>query len=70
MTGQRARNAIARIIGQIDPAGVRERRRRTQNDRYVGVSVAEDAMVSGVLPCRNNPPSADAVRLAEERCWL
>jgi len=52
LTGQRARNAIARIIGQIDPAGVRERRRRAQNDRYVGVSAAEDAMVSlfGSLP--------------------
>jgi len=46
LTGQRARNAIGRIIGRIDPAGVRERRRRAMNDRYVGVSAAEDAMVS------------------------
>lgn len=52
LTGQRARNAIGRIIGRIDPAGVRERRRRAMNDRYVGVSAAEDAMVSlfGSLP--------------------
>jgi len=52
LTGQRARNAIAAIIGRIDPAGVRERRRRAANDRYVGVSAAEDAMVHlfGSLP--------------------
>ncbi len=52
LTGQRARNAIAGIIGKIDPAGVRERRRRAANDRYVGVSAAEDAMVHlfGSLP--------------------
>jgi len=52
LTGQRARNAIAAIIGKIDPAGVRERRRRAHNDRYVGVSAAEDAMVHlfGSLP--------------------
>ena len=52
LIGQRARNAIARIIGRIDPAGVRERRRRAMNERYVGVSAAEDAMVSlfGSLP--------------------
>ncbi|MEO9222630.1 MAG: DUF222 domain-containing protein, partial [Mycobacteriaceae bacterium] len=52
LTGQRARNAIAAIIGRLDPAGVRERRRRAATERYVGISGAEDAMVSlfGSLP--------------------
>ncbi len=55
MTGRRARNAIDRIINQIDPAGVRERRRRATNDRYVGVSVGEDAMITlfGSLPAEH-----------------
>ncbi|MDQ2722119.1 MAG: 13E12 repeat family protein [Actinomycetota bacterium] len=52
LTGQRARNAIAAIIGRIDPAGVRERRRRSATERFVGVSAVEDAMVHlfGSLP--------------------
>ena len=52
LTGQRARNAIAAIIGRLDPAGVRERRRRAATERYVGISAAEDAMVHlfGSLP--------------------
>ncbi|MEO9221250.1 MAG: DUF222 domain-containing protein [Mycobacteriaceae bacterium] len=52
LTGQRARNAIGAIIGRLDPAGVRERRRRAATERFVGVSTAEDAMVSlfGSLP--------------------
>ena len=55
LTGRRARNAIDRIINQIDPAGVRERRRRATNDRYVGVSAGEDAMITlfGSLPAEH-----------------
>jgi len=55
MTGRRARNAIDAIINRVDPAGVRERRRRARNDRYVGVSAAEDAMTTlfGSLPAEH-----------------
>jgi len=55
MTGRRARNAIDAIINRVDPAGVRERRRRARNNRYVGVSAAEDAMTTlfGSLPAEH-----------------
>jgi len=62
LTGRRARNAIDRIINQIDPAGVRERRRRATNDRYVGVSAGEDAMITlfGSLPAEHGRKSTPA----------
>jgi len=52
LTGRRPSNAITRIVGQVDPAGVRERRRRALKERHIGVSPAEDAMVAlfGSLP--------------------
>ncbi len=55
LTGRRLRNVCTRIVGAMDPAGVRERRRQARHERHVGVSSAEDAMVTlfGSLPAED-----------------
>ncbi len=71
LTGRRLTNAITRIVGTLDPAGVRERRRRAKSDRYVGVSAAEDAMVNlfGSLPAQDGRKRDTRLReLAQSRC--
>jgi len=64
LTGRRLTNAINRIVGKVDPTGVRERRRRAEGDRYVGVSRAEDAMVSlfGALPAADGRKFDNRIR--------
>ncbi len=55
LTGRRLTNVCARIIGGLDPAGVRERRRQAHRDRHIGMSPAEDAMITlfGSLPAED-----------------
>ena len=48
-------NAVNRVVGQVDPEGVRERRRLARVERHVGFSAAEDAMVAlwGRMPAED-----------------
>ncbi|MCW4353221.1 HNH endonuclease [Hoyosella sp. YIM 151337] len=45
-SGRRLRDMVDRVIVARDPEGLRVRRERAQQDRYVQVSAAEDGMVS------------------------
>lgn len=55
LTGRRLTNAVNRVVGQVDPEGVRERRRLARVERHVGFSAAEDAMVAlwGRMPAED-----------------
>lgn len=46
LTGKRLTNAVARVVNKIDPDGVRERRVRRAEERYIGVRKSEDGMAS------------------------
>ena len=70
LTGRRLRNVCTRIVGAMDPAGVRERRRQARHERHVGVSSAEDAMVTlfGSLPAEDGTNSTPAYANSPPRC--
>jgi len=71
LTGRRLTNVCARIIGAVDPAGVRERRRQTHHDRHIGMSPAEDAMITlfGSLPAEDGRKLDTRLReLANSAC--
>lgn len=59
LTGKRLTNAIARVVGKVDPEGVRERRARRMAERYVGVGKTDDGMSS----LQGSLPAEDALRL-------
>lgn len=55
LTGKRLTNAVGRIINKLDPDGVRERRRRKREERYVGISPEDNGSVflNGSLPAED-----------------
>lgn len=55
LTGKRLTNAVGRIVNKLDPDGVRERRKRKRDERYVGISPEDNGNVflNGSLPAED-----------------
>ncbi|WP_158506351.1 HNH endonuclease signature motif containing protein [Tomitella biformata] len=55
LTGKRLTNAVGRVINKLDPDGVRERRERKRDGRYVGISPEDNGSVflNGSLPAED-----------------
>ncbi|WP_341478963.1 DUF222 domain-containing protein [Hoyosella altamirensis] len=70
-TGRRLRDLADRVITAVDPDGIRVRRQRAQDERYVEVSAAEDGMVHVLASLRADEGrflDARVTEMAKEVC--